>query len=127
AIFATAIGDTALGVAGLTETVARKEGFDIVVGTFKGVDKHPGSLPGTHSQFVKLIVGRESGVVLGGEVVGGVSTGELTNIIGLAIEMRMPVSSLFAAQIGTHPLLTGPPTAYPIIKAAESALRGCRK
>ncbi len=127
AIFATAIGDTALGVAGLTETAARKEGFNIVIGTFKGVDKHPGSLPGTHSQFVKLIVGRESGVVLGGEVVGGASTGELTNIIGLAIEMRMPVSSLFAAQIGTHPLLTAPPTAYPIIKAAESALRSCRE
>jgi len=24
------------------------------------------------------------------------------------------------AQIGTHPLLTAPPTAYPLIKAAEA-------
>lgn len=127
AIFSTVIGDTALGVAGLTETAAKREGFNVVIGTFKGVDKHPGSLPGTHSQFVKLIVGCESGIVLGGEVVGGSSTGELTNIIGLAIEMKMPVGSLFVAQIGTHPLLTAPPTAYPIIKAAESALKGCRQ
>lgn len=124
-IFATAIGDTGFGVAGLTETAARKEGFDITIGTFTGVDKHPGTIPGTHSQYVKLIVGKTSGVILGGEVVAGLSTGELTNFIGLAIQAKIPVSALFAAQIGTHPLLTAPPTAYPVIKAAESIMRGC--
>jgi hypothetical protein len=34
----------------------------------------------------------------------------------------MTVSSLLTTQIGTHPLLTAPPTAYPLIKAAEMAL-----
>lgn len=124
-IFATAIGDTGFGVAGLTETAAKKEGFNVTIGTFTGVDKHPGTIPGTHSQYVKLIVGKASGVILGGEVVAGVSTGELTNIIGLAIQAKMPISSLLTAQIGTHPLLTAPPTAYPVIKAAESMMRGC--
>lgn len=125
-IFATAIGETGFGVAGLTETAAKREGFNVITGTFTGVDKHPGTMPGTHSQFVKLVVGKNSGVLLGGEVVAGASTGELTNIIGLAIQAKIPVSALFAAQIGTHPLLTAPPTAYPVIKAAESAMRGCR-
>ena len=124
-IFATAIGGTGFGVAGLTESAARKEGFDITIGTFTGVDRHPGTMPGTHSQYVKLIVGKTSGVILGGEVVAGTSTGELTNFIGLAIQAKIPVSALFAAQIGTHPLLTAPPTAYPVIKAAESIMRGC--
>ena len=124
-IFATAIGDTGFGVAGLTEAAAKKEGFNITIGTFSGVDRHPGTLPGTHSQYVKLIVGKTSGVILGGEVVAGTSTGELTNFIGLAIQAKIPVSALFAAQIGTHPLLTAPPTAYPVIKAAESIMRGC--
>ena len=122
-IFATAIGETGFGVAGLTETAAKKEGFNITIGTFTGVDKHPGAIPGTHSQYVKLIVGKTSGVLLGGEVVAGMSTGELTNIIGLAIQAKIPISSLLTAQIGTHPLLTAPPTAYPVIKAAESIMR----
>jgi pyruvate/2-oxoglutarate dehydrogenase complex dihydrolipoamide dehydrogenase (E3) component len=119
AIYSTVIGDTAFGVAGVTESLAKERGFTITTGTFEGVDKHPGTLPGTHKQVVKLIVAQESGVIIGGQVMGGSSTGELTNIIGLAIENRMTVNSILLAQIGTHPLLTAPPTAYPLIKAAE--------
>lgn len=120
-IFSTAIGETGFGVAGLTESVARGEGFDIVTGKFEGIDRHPGSLKDTHKQFVKLIVGKESGVILGGEVSGGLSIGELTNIIGIIIENRMPINALLTAQIGTHPLLTASPAGYPLIKAAEDA------
>lgn len=120
-IFSTAIGMTGFGVAGLTETVARKEGFDIVIGKFEGIDRHPGTLKDTHKQSVKLVVGREAGVILGGEVTGGLSVGELTNTIGIIIENRMPINSLLTAQIGTHPLLTASPAGYPLIKAAEDA------
>jgi len=119
AIFSTAIGETAFGAAGLTESMAKKEGCDVVTGTFDGIDKHPGTLAHTHKQIVKLIVARDSGIILGGEVIGSKSTGELINIIGLAIQNKMTVSSILTAQIGTHPLLTAPPTAYPIIKCAE--------
>jgi len=120
-IFATAIGNTGFGVAGLTETIARQEGFDIVTGVFEGIDRHPGTLKDTHTQFVKLIVGKESGVILGGEVSGGLSIGELTNTIGIIIQNRMSINSLLTAQIGTHPLLTASPAGYPLIKAAENA------
>jgi len=119
AIYSTVIGDTAFGVAGVTESLAKERGITITTGMFEGIDKHPGTLPGTHKQVVKLIVARESGVIIGGQVMGGASTGELTNLIGLAIENRMTINSIFMAQIGTHPLLTGAPTAYPLIKAAE--------
>ncbi|HHH84136.1 MAG TPA: pyridine nucleotide-disulfide oxidoreductase, partial [Thermoplasmatales archaeon] len=37
AIFSTAIGETGFGAAGLTEKMAKREGFDIVTGTFEGV------------------------------------------------------------------------------------------
>ncbi len=119
AIFSTVIGNTGFGVAGLTEKMARKEGFDIVTGSFEGLDKHPGTLPGVNKQMIKLIVAKESGIILGGGVIGGASAGELTNILGFAIQNKMTVNTLLTAQIGTHPLLTAPPTAYPIIKAAE--------
>ena len=119
AIFSTAIGDTGFAAAGLTERRAIEEGFDVATGIFEGVDKHPATLANTHKQIVKLIVARGSGIILGGEVVGGISVGELINLIGFIIQNRITISSILTAQIGTHPLLTGPPTAYPLIKAAE--------
>jgi len=123
AMFCTAIGDTAFGSAGVSENLANERGFDFVTGVFTGVDKHPGTLQGTHKQMVKVIVTRECGVIIGGEVIGGPGTGELINLIGLAIENHMTVASILTAQIGTHPLLTAPPTAYPLIKAVEVAAK----
>ena len=120
-IFATALGGSGFGVAGLTETMAQQEGFDIVTGIAEGIDRHPGSLEDTHKQYVKLVVGREAGIILGGEVFGGLSIGELTNLIGFIIQNRMSLNSLLTAQIGTHPLLTASPAGYPLLKAAENA------
>lgn len=119
-IYCTAIGNTAFGAAGVTENLANERGFEVITGTFEGVDRHPGTLPDTRPQAVKLIAARDSGIVLGGEVIGGKSTGEITNLIGFIIQSRMSVDAVLTAQIGTHPLLTAPPTAYPLIKAAEA-------
>ncbi len=118
-IFSTMIGNTAFGVAGITEAQAIKEGFDVVTGVFEGMDKHPGTLPGAKNQLVKLIVGKESSIILGGEVIGGHSVGELTNIIGIIIQNRMSINSILTCQIGTHPLLTASPAGYPLLKAVS--------
>lgn len=118
-VFCTVIGEYAFGAAGINENMARKEGVEIITGTFEGIDKHPGTLPMAQEQIVKLIANRETGILIGGEVIGGASTGELTNIIGYAIQNRMAIETIVTTQIGTHPLLTAPPTAYPVIKAAE--------
>ena len=125
--FATAFGEHAFGVAGITEKTAQEEGFAYATGLFEGVDHHPGKLPGTHQQAVKLIIARDSGLILGGSVYGGSTVGELVNVIGLAIQNRMSACDLLTLQIGTHPLLTAPPTAYPLIKAAEAALKKVRQ
>jgi len=118
-IYSTAIGNTGFGTAGLTESRAIEEGIAIISGAFEGVDRHPGNLPDAHKQLVKLIAAKYSGVIIGGEVIGGLSAGELTNVIGLIIENRMTVNSLLTSQIGTHPCLTASPAGYPLIKAAE--------
>ena len=121
-IFSTAIRDLVLGVAGLTESAAKREGFEIVIGRFETVDKHPGALPGASKLIVKLMFSRQ-GVLLGGEVAGGITVGEIVNIIGTAIENRMTAAQLATMQIGTHPLLTAAPTVYPITMAAFDALK----
>lgn len=125
-IFSTAIGGITFAAAGVTEQLAIERGFDVISASAEGIDKHPGTLPGTAKQFVKLIVNRESGLVLGGAVVGGPSAGELINVIGVIIENKMTIHEVLSLQVGTHPLLTGPPTGYPLIKAAEAVVKKIR-
>lgn len=118
-IYSTSIGNTAYGVAGLTEKMAKDEKFDIITGTFAGIDRHPGCLEDASKQIVKLVVQKKSAALLGGEVYGGKSVGELINVIGFAIQANMTINDLLVAQIGTQPMLTASPAAYPLIKAAE--------
>lgn len=122
-IYSTCIGETAFGVAGLIEKQAAKEDFKIVTASFTGMNRHPGKITDAHKETVKLIVSKHTGVILGGEVLGGKDAGELTNVIGLAIQNHMTVHDLMMTQIGTQPLLTASPAGFPLIKAAEAAAK----
>jgi NADH oxidase (H2O2-forming) len=121
AIYSTYIDGLVLGSAGLTESTTRKENFEVVIGEANGIDKHPGTLPGANKIKVKLIFSRQSGILMGGQVSGGISAGEVINIIGLAIQQRVSATELETLQIATHPYLTSAPTMYPIILAAQQA------
>lgn len=123
AIFSTSLNDISIGAAGLTEMQANKEGFQIIVGRNVGVDHHPAKLPETSSQIVKLIFSKGSGVILGAQIIGGQSTGEMINILGLAIQKNMTASELATMQYGTQPMLTAGPGNYPIVLAAMSAVQ----
>ncbi|MDD5429326.1 MAG: FAD-dependent oxidoreductase [Candidatus Omnitrophica bacterium] len=121
AIYSTYIDGLVLGSAGLTEKTARDEGFEIVVGSSEGVDKHPASLPGVCSGRLKLIFSRQSGTILGGQISCGMSCAQLINVIGVAIQKRMSCTELETLQFATHPYLTSAPTMYPIVLAAQDA------
>jgi len=122
-IFATKVGNLALGAAGLIERQAKKEGFDYVVGRSEVVDKHPGTLPGTSKVRVKLLFTKQGGFFLGAQIAGGDTVGEMINLVGFAIESGYTASRYMNLQIGTHPLLTPAPTAPATIKAVEDALK----
>jgi pyruvate/2-oxoglutarate dehydrogenase complex dihydrolipoamide dehydrogenase (E3) component len=119
AIFSTVIMERAFASAGVTEVQAKMQNFDIVTGTFEGMNRHPATIPDAVKQSVKLIAMNHSGRIIGGQIVGGPEVGELINIIGLLIEEKVSVYSLMSLQVATHPLLTAAPTNYPIVKAAE--------
>lgn len=123
AIFSTSLDEISMGAAGLTEKQARAEGFRITVGQNSGVDHHPAMLPNTSKQTVKLVFSKGSGVILGAQIIGGDSTGEMINILGLAIQKNMTASELAMMQYGTQPKLTAGPGNYPIVLAAMSAVQ----
>lgn len=121
AIFSTYVDGLVLGSAGLTETSAMKEGFEVVSGSSSSADKHPASMPNSCKMTVKLVFSKQSGVLMGGQVAGGISCGEIINIIGAAIQKRISLTELETLQIATHPCLTSAPTTYPLILAAQNA------
>ena len=122
-IFSSAIEGLAMGAAGITEATAKSEGFEIKVGEFTAVDRHPGAIPDKSPQTVKLIFSKSEGVLLGAQVATGKSAGELINVLGMAIQQGMTAIDIVTIQFGTHPLLTAAPTMYPAIVAAESIAR----
>jgi NADH oxidase (H2O2-forming) len=122
AIFSTSLGDISLGAAGLTEKAAITEGFTVVTGNYNNFDHHPKKMPGTTGQTVKLVFAKNGGLLLGAQISGGVSTGEMINILGLAIQKSMTMEELSIFQYGTQPLLTAGPGLYPIAQAAIDAI-----
>lgn len=121
-VWSTAVGDLAMGTAGLTESMARDQGYDTVATTVEGPNRHPGGMPGAVSTCVKLVFERHSGVILGGQVAGDVAAGEIINMLSACIQSRMTADRMATFQLGTHPLLTASPVAYPIVNAAEMAI-----
>lgn len=122
ASYSTVVGDMALASSGMIEKTAREEGFDVVTGKAECIDRHPGKLPGAKKMKVKLVFSR-CGILLGGQISGGESVGEMINIVNVAIEKNMAMNEIITTQMATHPKLTAAPTVYPLITAALAAMK----
>jgi len=122
-VFSTFIDGLVLGAAGLIEQKAKQEEIDYLIGEAEAPNRHPASLPGAGKIKVKLIFTKSSeGLLLGGEIMGPESAGEMLNILALAIQQKTSLFDFNTWQIATHPLLTSAPTVYPFIAAAQGAM-----
>ncbi len=121
--FSTKIGNTAFGTSGLTEEKAKEMNMDYIVGTATTTDRHPGKLPGASKLFLKLIFSRYSHTLLGAQIYGGDSVGEMVNMFSVMILNKMTDMDIDNLQIGTHPLLSASPIAYPAINASVDAIK----
>ena len=123
AAFSTYVNGLVLGGTGITENRARSENFKIIVGASECPNHHPKNLPNTENIKVKLIFSKTSKTLLGGQIIGPESAGEMINILALAVQKKMTAYDFETLQISTHPLLTASPTIYPLITAAQNALK----
>jgi len=121
-VFATVVNGLTVGTAGLTESAARNAGYETVTEIASGPDRHPGGMPGMSNLNVKLVFDKKTGRILGGQVWGGNSGGELLNAIAAQITAGMKADDIARFQIGTHPALTASPIAYHLVNAAEKAM-----
>ena len=122
-VFSTKIGDLTMAAAGVNDNNGKEANVNFMTAKFSDTDRHPATLPDTSSLTLKLYFSPTDGSILGGEVWGGCSAGEIINIIGLAIQKNVTVFELVSYQFGTHPLITTAPTKPLIVKAAEAAIQ----
>lgn len=121
-VYSTVIGGSAFAAAGLTKSQAVAKGYNIVSGEAESVNRHPGCMPGAANLKVRLIFEAGSGVILGGQVTGATSGGELINAVSACINKRMTADDIATFQTGTHPALTASPISYQLVNAAENAI-----
>ena len=126
-IWSTAVGEVAMGTAGLTESMAKDRGYQVVCGTVETPNRHPGAMPGAAPVKVKLVFEIHSQVLIGGQVRGNTSVGEMINTIAACVQKRMTAEDIAMFQMGTHPALTASPIVYPLVNAAELALSQARQ
>lgn len=121
-VWSTAVGELAMGTAGLTEAMAKEAGYSVATATVASSNRHPGGMPGTQPTQTKLLFEKSSGVILGGQVAGDVAIGEVINTLSACIQKKMTAEDMAMFQTGTHPALTASPIAYPMVNAAELAI-----
>ncbi len=126
-VYGTVLGDCAFAAAGLTKAQALEKGYDVATGEAEAMNRHPGCMPGGAQLKVRLLFEAGSQVLIGGQVSGAKSGGELINTISACIHQRMTADDIATFQTGTHPALTASPIAYQLVNAAETAIGEMRR
>ena len=121
--FATVVGNLAIGISGLSESHAKEAKIDFVKSEASTFDKHPGVMPNSSEIFVKLLFKKSTSEIIGGQISSGATAGEIINIIAAMIQNKMKAEEVVMFQLGTHPALTPSPIVYPIVNAAEMAIK----
>ena len=86
--------DPEVGHVGITERQARERGIDVTTGRAEIADDSRGWIHGPGNDgFVKLVVDRSAGVLVGATVVAP-SGGEILGLLSLAVHAKVPVATL---------------------------------
>ena len=77
----------------MTVFQANRAGLQTIVGRLTSTTK-PHYFPGYQEIRVKLVAEKESGVIIGGQLLGGEAVAQRVNMISIAIQNRMTVMDL---------------------------------
>ncbi len=119
----TQLFDTQIGVTGLNEFFAKRQGVETLTGTITSktrADYYPGAKP----IKVKLVVEKESQKIVGGQIIGGEEATQRINALSIAIQKQMTLRELAKADTAYAPPLSE--TWEPMVLAAEMALMKLR-
>ena len=104
AVPAAVFTEPEIATVGLTPDEATAEGYAVSVGRFPLSASGRALAAGESEGFVRVVVDRDRGTVLGGQIVGA-NASELIAEIGLAVEAEIPVDRV-AGTVHTHPTVS---------------------
>jgi NADH oxidase (H2O2-forming) len=116
----TRLFDTEIGGTGLTEFMAGRSGIETVSGTIVSktrADYFPGAKP----IRIKLVADKETGKLMGGQIIGGEEVTQRINALSFAIQNGMTVQELAKAETCYAPPVCE--TWEPMVLAAEMVIR----
>jgi NADH oxidase (H2O2-forming) len=116
----TRLFDTEVGGTGLTEFMAARAGLETVSGTIVSktrADYFPGALP----IRIKLIADKETGKLIGSQIIGGEEVTQRINALSFAIQNEMTIKELAKAETCYAPPVCE--TWEPMVLTAELLLK----
>lgn len=108
------------------EARARELGVAYFVGRAAAPDRHPAALPGAKEITIKLLFAEKTRHLIGAQLSGGNSVGELVNMLSVLIQHRTADIEIVGLQMGTHPRLTSSAVRNTVVGArgrGKAALR----
>jgi NADPH-dependent 2,4-dienoyl-CoA reductase/sulfur reductase-like enzyme len=127
AVFRGIVGTAAVKVfglqvarTGLSEAQAREAGFDPVGVTIEH-PSHAGYYPGAATLRVRLIADRQSGRLLGGQIVGREAAAKRVDVLAAALHARMDVEAIIGLDLSYAPPFA---TAWEAIQIAAQQVVG---
>ena len=121
--FATKLFDKSIASVGVTEAIAREEGFDILVTKKEAKSKYV-MMEGGKSYTVKLIFDRATKRVIGTQIIADDERSvRYIDVIALAIRNGWTALDLTTLRCAGQPELSPEPSAEPITVAAEGAFK----
>ncbi|MGY1622541.1 FAD-dependent oxidoreductase [Geodermatophilus sp. SYSU D00965] len=119
----TAIGDLEIGRTGLCTTQAEQAGYDVRAETIESTTR-AGYHPGAEAITVKLVSDRDSGQLLGGQIVGGAGSGKRIDVLATAIWAGLTAEEFAGSDLSYAPPFS--PVHDPVLVAARVASRSER-
>jgi NADH oxidase (H2O2-forming) len=106
-----------VGTAGFTERIAREKGLDVISAMFS----HPTTRPryGGKKVYYKLIAERQSGALVGAQIVSEEMIRGLINELALAIAEKVPLRKLALLESPYSPAVGMDPLAYGVRELAD--------
>ena len=114
------MGETEIGLTGLSSRAAERAGYDARAEVVEGTTR-AGYYPGAEEITVKLITERGSGLLLGAQVVGGPGSGKRIDVFATAIWAGLTAEELAGSDLSYAPPFS--PTYDPVLVAARVSSR----
>lgn len=117
---ATVVGKKRFGGTGFTSELAKKRGFDILIGYGETTSRFP-IMPDAKTLHVKIISDIK-GNIIGGQVVGSEAVAERIDVISTFIQNKLNVYDMSKLSYSAQPWQTFFPARNAIVQAAEEII-----